>query len=81
MKGIFLQKFHKLLVSNNFEELKTNLSKQFLFYFGKLLPFPYSYLDWLVLELRPIRKQQFSSSVSLKTDYICQTNFMTHTNC
>ena len=69
MKGRFLQKFHKLLVSNNFEEIESKLTKQFLFYFGKLLPLQHSYLDWLVLQLRPIRKQK-TFQLGLQSDYI-----------
>jgi len=45
------------------------LSSHFLFYFGKLLPLHFSYLDWLVMQLRPIRKQIFPSDF-LTTDYI-----------
>ena len=69
MKGRFLQKFHKLLVLNNFEEIELNLTKQFLHYFGKLLPLQYSYLDWLIVELRPLRNQT-SFQLGLSSDYI-----------
>jgi hypothetical protein len=68
-----------LFVSNNLEELEKKLSKQFLYYFGKLLPLQYSYLNWLVVELLSIRKQKFSSS-SLKTDYVRKMDFTTYTN-
>ena len=57
MKGKFLQKYHSLLVENKLEEFEQKLSLHFLHSFGKLLPLNYSYLDWLVIKLRPIRKQ------------------------
>lgn len=38
-------------------------------YFGKLLPLQFSYLDWLVLKLRPIRKQPTLQS-GLNSEYI-----------
>ena len=56
MKGKFIQKYHLLLVSNNLEEFEQKLSSHFFLYFGKLLPLNFSYLDWLVIKLRPIRK-------------------------
>ena len=58
MKGKFIKSYHHLLIQNNFEELEHKLSLHFLTYFGKLLPLEYSYLDWLVLKLRPMRKQK-----------------------
>ena len=69
MKGKCLQKYHLLLVSNRLEELDQKLSSKFLLYFGKLLPLHYSYLDWLVIKLRPIRKQSISGW-GLNSDYI-----------
>ena len=56
MKGKFLQDYHSLLVENRLEEFEQKLSSQFLISFGKLLPLKYSYIDWLVIQLRPIRK-------------------------
>ena len=69
MKGKFLKNYHTLLLQNNFEELEHKLSLHFLTYFGKLLPLEYSYLDWLVLKLRPIRKQKILP-YGLNSDYI-----------
>lgn len=69
MKDRFLQKFHKLLVLNNFEEMEFNFMKQFFYRFGKLLPLQYSYLDWLVIKLRP-QRQQLISKDTLHSDYI-----------
>ena len=69
MKGKCLQKYHLLLVSNRLEELDQKLSSKFLLYFGKLLPLHYSYLDWLVIKLLPIRKQSISGW-GLNSDYI-----------
>jgi hypothetical protein len=61
MKGKVLQNYHLLLVENRLEEFEQKLSSHFLISFGKLLPLHYSYLDWLVLKLRPIRKQTIYS--------------------
>lgn len=69
MKGNFIQNYHSLLVSNNLEEFEHKLSNQFFYYFGKLLPLNYSYLDWLVVKLRPIRKQPIIQW-GLNSDYI-----------
>jgi len=75
MKGKFLQKHHLLLVSNNLEEFEQKLSSHFLVYFGKLLPLHLSYLDWLVLKLRPIRKQHIFQP-GLNSDYIKSEKFL-----
>ena len=69
MKGKFIKKYHTLLIQNSFEEFEHKLSIHFLTYFGKNLPLYYSYTDWLVLKLRPIRKQVFLPS-GLNSDYI-----------
>ena len=45
IKGRSLEKSYNLLILNNFEEMKLNLTKQFLFYLDKLLPLQNSYLD------------------------------------
>jgi hypothetical protein len=57
MKGKVLQHYHLLLVENRIQEFEPKLSSQFLISFGKLLPLHYSYTDWLVLKLRPIRNK------------------------
>ena len=69
MKGKVLQQYHLLLVENRLEEFEQKLSSQFFISFGMLLSLQFSYLDWLVLKLRPIRKQTFLQSV-LNSDYI-----------
>jgi hypothetical protein len=69
MKGNFIQKYHFFLVSNLLDELEEKLSYHFLVYFGKLLPLNYSYLDWLVIKLRPIRKQT-ALTHGLNSDYV-----------
>jgi hypothetical protein len=69
MKGKFIQNYHFLLVDNSLEMFEEKLSFHFLFYFGKLLPLQYSYLDWLVIKLRPIRKK-LTSPFNLNSDYI-----------
>jgi hypothetical protein len=69
MKGKFLQKHHLFLVSNTVDEFEQKLSSHFLVYLGKLLPLNYSYLDWLAIRLRPIRKQA-ALTYGLSFDYI-----------
>lgn len=56
MKGKVLPNYHLLLVENRLEEFEQKFSSHFLISFRKLVPLNYSYLDWLVLKLRPIRK-------------------------
>ena len=69
MKGKLIQNSHFLLVSNSLEKFEAKLASHFLLYFGKLLPLEYPYLDWLVLKLRPIRKQLIPA-FNLNSDYI-----------
>ena len=69
MKGKFLQKYHRLLVENCLEEFEQKLSSHFLISFGKLLPLKYSYMDWLVIKLRPIRKSSIPQYF-LNIDYV-----------
>ena len=69
MKGKFIKNYHNLLIHNNFEEFEHKLSLHFLTYFEKLFPLGYSYLDWLVLKLRPMRKQK-TLPYGLNSDYI-----------
>jgi hypothetical protein len=57
MKGKVLHQYHLLLVENRLEEFEQKFSSHFIISFGKLLVLNYSYLDWLVIKLRPIRKQ------------------------
>lgn len=59
MKGKFIKKYRTLLIQNYFEELEHKLSIHFLTYFGKVLPFYYSYTAWLVFKLRPIVNKFF----------------------
>jgi hypothetical protein len=69
MKGKFIKNYHTLLIQNSFEEFEHKLSLHFLTYFGKVLPLEYSYLNWLVLKLRPVRKQNVLPC-GLNSDYI-----------
>lgn len=69
MKGKFLQDYHSLLVEYRLEEFEQKLSSHFLVYFGKLLPLHFSYLDWLVIRLRTIRKRP-KLPLGLNSDYI-----------
>lgn len=73
MKGKFLQEYHSLLVESRLEEFEQKLSSHFLISFGKLLPLKYSYIDWLVIKLRPIRKSSIPQ-YSLNTDYLDSKN-------
>jgi hypothetical protein len=60
MKGQLLRKYHSLLISNCLEELENLMCEGFLRHFGKLLPLEESFTDWLVVKLRPLRKQKLS---------------------
>lgn len=79
MKGKFIKTYHTLLIQNHFEEFEHKLSIHFLTYFGKVLPLQYSYTDWLVIKLRPLRKQTFSLT-GLKIDYIRSGSFQNNTD-
>jgi hypothetical protein len=74
MKRKFIEKYYFLLMENRLEEFEQKLSSHFLRYFGKLLPLHFSYLDWLVTQLRPIRKQ-LSLPSGLNSDYIQSKDF------
>ena len=76
MRGKFIRNYQRLLVSNCLEEFESSLSYSFLSKFGKLLPLSHSQLDWLVLKLRPFRKQKFSST-ALKSHYIRKIDYQT----
>ena len=69
-----IKSYQNLLIQNNFEEFEHKLSIHFLTYFGKVLPLHYSYTDWLVIQLRPLRKQTFSLT-GLKVDYLRSGSF------
>ena len=79
MKGKFIKAYHTLLIQNHFEEFEHKLSIHFLTYFGKVLPLQYSYTDWLVIKLRPLRKQTFSLT-GLKIDYLRSGSFQNNTD-
>ena len=79
MKGKFMKTYHTLLIQNHFEEFEHKLSIHFLTYFGKVLPLHYSYTDWLVIKLRPLRKQTFSLT-GLKIDYLRSGSFQNNTD-
>lgn len=74
MKGNFLSEYSNLLFLNRFEELEKKLSFDFFLYFGKLLPLQFDYLDWLVLKLRPIRKEPLSL-LGFKYHYVSKIEF------
>lgn len=67
MKGEFIENFHDLLQSHDLFQFEYEITKNFLTYFSKKLPLESNYTQWLVVKLRPFRK---NSSLSLRTDYI-----------
>lgn len=74
MKGKFIEKYHSLLVDHQLEEFEKQLSSHFVLYSAKTLPLNYSYMDWLVIKLRPIRYQQVPKN-SLKLHYLYVNSF------
>jgi len=82
MKGKFLQQYHLLLVESRLEEFEQQLTSHFLSYSAKKLPLHYSYLDWLIIQIRPIRKlhkKQISQS-ALKSHYLDTNSFQSFTD-
>ena len=60
-----------LLVAGSFKELESKLVEEYISYFGKLLPFQYSYTDWLAEKLRPSRVNiKRYSQPTLCSDYL-----------
>ena len=74
MKGQLLRKYHSLLISNCLEELENLMCEGFLRHFGKLLPLEESFTDWLVVKLRPLRKQKLSF-VTFHSHYLEEKKF------
>lgn len=60
MKGQLLRKYHNLLISNCLEELENLMWEGFFRHFGKILTLEEYFTDWLVVKLRPLRKQKLS---------------------
>lgn len=59
------------MVEDSFEEFESKLVEEYIFYFGKLLPFRYFYTDWLAEKLRPLRVNlKTYSQQNLCSDYI-----------
>ena len=58
MKGRLIESYHSLLITHQLLELENLLATHFFSSLGKLLPLQSPYLDWLILRLRPIRKQK-----------------------
>ena len=82
MKGKFLQDYHLLLVENRFEEFEQQLTSHFLSYSAKKLPLHYSYLDWLVIQIRPIRKlrKQPITESAIHSHYLDPNSFHAFTD-
>ena len=74
MKGQLLRKYHSLLISNCLEELENLMCEGFLRHFGKLLPLEESFTDWLVVKLRPLRKQKLSLA-TFNSHYLKEKKF------
>jgi hypothetical protein len=82
MKRKFLQPYHLLLVENRLEEFEQQLVSHFLSYSAKKLPLHYPYLDWLVIQIRPIRKlwnQQIFDS-GFNSHYLDTNSFQSFTD-
>jgi len=59
------------LVEDYFKELESKLVEEYIFYFGKLLPFQCLYTDWLAEKLRPFQVNlETYSQPNLCSDYI-----------
>jgi hypothetical protein len=69
MKGKILQKYYLLLAQNSFEEFEYQITRNFVKYFGRILPLDSIYTQWLSSKLRRFRTC-YNSSLVLKTDYI-----------
>lgn len=71
LKNNLIKDCNYLLVEDSFEELESKLVEEYICYFGKLLPFQYSYTDWLAEKLRPFRVNlKIDSKTTLCSDYI-----------
>ena len=79
MKGQLLRKYHSLLISNCLEELENLMCEGFLRHFGKLLPLEESFTDWLVVKLRPLRKQKLSLA-TFHSHYLEEVRRVSETN-
>ena len=79
MKQTFIKKYHPLLASNRLEEFEQQLSLHFFSYSAKKLPLHYTYMDWLVIKIRSIRKQQIPES-GLNSHYLDPNTFQSFTD-
>ena len=71
MRNNLIKDCNYLLVAGSFEELESKLVEEYISYFGKLLPFQYSYMDWLAEKLRLSRvKLKRYSQLTLCSDYL-----------
>ena len=68
-----------MLVENGFEQFEQKLFSHFLLHAANLLLFYDSYMDWLVIKLRPTQKYLTLQSF-LNTDYI-ESNSLSLLNC
>jgi hypothetical protein len=75
MKERVLLKYSFLLFSNNLEEFETNLTKQFLVYFGKLLPREY-YSIQFEIESDPRKLMMLSQFINYAQSVDYERNFL-----
>ena len=79
LKSRALVQSQNLIFLDKLQDFEHQLSFEFINQFSKLLPLQYSYMDWLVYKLRPLRKRgkgttKLTQKV-LKTDYMVTKNF------
>ena len=65
--------YSRIYEGKNFLKFEHNLTQYFLYRFGKLLLLNYSSTDWLVIQLRPIRKQSIPQFF-LNSEYFQSNN-------
>ena len=71
LRNNVIKNYNYLLVQGSFQQLESQLVQEYIYYFGKLLPFQYLYTDWLAHKLRPFRiNLKTYSQTTLCSDYI-----------
>lgn len=68
--------YQDLVFLNQYQQFEHQLSFEFINQFAKLLPLQYSYMDWLVYRVRPLRKRAKKlPQKAFHTDYIVNRTF------
>ena len=71
LRNNLIKDYNHLLVRNSFEKFESRLVEEYISYFGKLLPFQYSYTDWLAEKLRPLKvNPKIYHKTTLCSDYL-----------